>query len=86
MPRPAPRIAIRIPARRPRRHRDGSWSARSFGLFLVRQQAQAGLLRDGGVTADDVGRYVRRLRREAEEEIARLSRLHGDLLLSVSSA
>jgi hypothetical protein len=72
-----PRIAIRILASRPHRQHDGSWSARSFGLFLIRQQAQAGLLRDGGLTAADVGRYVRGLRREAEDEIVRLTRLRN---------
>lgn len=77
MPRPTRRITIRILANRPHRQRDGGWSARSYSLFLVRQQAQAGLLRDGGLTAAEVGRYVRRLRYEIEDEIALLSRGHS---------
>ncbi len=78
MPRPTRRIAIQILANRPHRQRDGGWSPRSYSLFLVRQQAQAGLLRDGGLTAVDVGRYVRRLRHEIEDEIALLSRWRGE--------
>lgn len=65
MPRPLPRIAIRILARRPR-----GWSPRSFSLYLIRRQAEAGLLRDGGMTATEVCRYVRELRREVVQEIS----------------
>lgn len=78
MPRPSRRIIMRILTNRPHRRRHGGWSARSYSLFLVRQQAQAGLLRDGGLTAAEVGRYVRRLRREVEQEIALLGRWRGD--------
>lgn len=75
MPRPTRRITIRILANRPHRQPDGSWSARSYSLFLIRQQAQAGLLRDGGLTPAEVRRYLRHLRYEVEDEIALLS--HG---------
>ena len=77
MPRPNRRITIRVLTNRPHRHRDGGWSSRSYSLFLIRQQAQTGLLRDGGLTAGEVGRYVRRLRYEIEDEIALLSRWRG---------
>jgi hypothetical protein len=43
----------------------------ALALFLARRQAQAGLFRDGGVTADEVARYVREIRREAEEIVRR---------------
>jgi hypothetical protein len=78
MLRPNRRITIRILTHRPHRHRDGGWSSRSYSLFLIRQQAQAGLLRDGGLTATEVGRYVRRLRYEVEDEIALLSSWRGE--------
>lgn len=39
-------------------------------LLLVRRQAEAGLLREGGITVAQVCRYVRELRREIEQERA----------------
>jgi hypothetical protein len=78
MLRPTRRITIRILANRPHRQREGGWSTRSYSLFQIRQQAQAGLLRDGGFTAAEVGRYVRRLRYEIEDEIALLSHWRGE--------
>jgi hypothetical protein len=62
MPRPSDCLA-----RRPRTAR----SPLALALFLARRQAQAGLLRDGGVTAAEVARYVRQLRREVAEEATR---------------
>lgn len=59
------RVAIRILTRRPH-----NWSPRSFSLYLLRRQAEAGLLRDGGMTAAQVGWYVQELRREVEQEVA----------------
>jgi hypothetical protein len=54
---------------RPRRQ-NGGWSRGSYILFLIRQQAQAGLLRDGGTIPDEVSDYVLQLRREVETDIA----------------
>jgi hypothetical protein len=53
---------------------ESRWSARSFTLFFVRRHVQAGLLRDGGITAEEVIRYVWELRRELEQEILLRSR------------
>lgn len=75
MPRPLRPIAVRIIAARSRKQR-GGWSARSFSVFLIRRQGEAGLLRDGGMTAAEVGRYVRDLRQEVEQEIALRMREH----------
>jgi hypothetical protein len=54
---------------RPRRHKSG-WPRLWYVLFLVRQQAQAGLFRDGGTIPGEVGDYVRQLHGEIEAEIA----------------
>jgi hypothetical protein len=43
-------------------------------LLLARRRAETGLLRDGGLTPAEVGRYVRQLRKEAAQEVARLLR------------
>jgi hypothetical protein len=72
MPRPHRAITIRIPPRKYPRPNDKSCSPRLFALYLVRRTAQAGLLRDGGLTADEVKQYVRQLRREAKAEVALL--------------
>ena len=53
---------------------ESCWSARSFTLFFVRRHVQAGLLRDGGITADEVIRYIWELRWEFEQEIILRSR------------
>jgi hypothetical protein len=45
-----------------------------FTIFFVRRHVQAGLLRDGGITADEVIRYVWELRWELEQEIILRSR------------
>lgn len=82
MPRPSARLTIRVLAARPHKH-NGSLPPRSFALMLVRRQAEVGLLRDGGTTAAEVGRYVRQLRREAAQEIALRKRA---LRASVSGA
>ncbi len=58
---------------RPRK-RNGGWTRRSYVLFQIRQQAQAGLFRDGGTLPTEVGDYVRQLRSEIEAELA--VRLH----------
>ena len=39
---------------------------RGYSLLLIRKQAEAGLLRDGGMTTVQICRYVQELRREAE--------------------
>ena len=70
---PIRRITVRIVAQRPRKQTCG-WPPRSFALYFVRRQAEAGLLRDGGTTAAEVGRYVQELRREVETEVALRSR------------
>ena len=72
---PTRRFTVRILAGRPQK-RHGRWPPRSFILFLIRQQAEVGLLRDGGVTAAEVSRYVRELRREVEQAVA-LRRCRG---------
>lgn len=59
------RVAIRILTRRPH-----GWSPRSFSLYLLRRQAEAGLLREGGTTASQVCGYIQDLRREVEQEVA----------------
>jgi hypothetical protein len=41
-----------------------------ISLLLIRRQAEAGLLREGGITVAQVSRYVRELRREIEQERA----------------
>jgi len=46
-----------------------SWTPRSFAVLLIRRQAEAGLLWDGGMTATETCGYVRELRREAEQEV-----------------
>jgi hypothetical protein len=66
------RVAIRILRRRPQ-----NWSPRSFSLYLLRRQAEAGLLRDGGMTATQVCWYVRELRREVEQEVTARRHKHG---------
>ena len=43
---------------------------RGYSLLLIRKQAEAGLLRDGGMTTVQICRYVQELRREAEQEVA----------------
>jgi hypothetical protein len=54
-----------------RSHRqNGGWARREYVLFHVRQQAQAGLLREGGTVAAEVGNYVRQVRNEMDTEIA----------------
>jgi hypothetical protein len=56
------------------REAESRWTARSFTLFFVRRHVQSGLLRDGGITTDEVIRYVWELRREFEQEILLRSR------------
>jgi len=73
MPRPIGRIAIRVVANNPRRKQNG-WPPRLFALYLIRRQAESGLLRDSGMTADEVRCYVQELRREVEQEVALRSR------------
>lgn len=43
---------------------------RGYSLLLIRRQAEAGLLRDGGMTATQVSRYVQELRQEVEQDVA----------------
>ncbi len=43
---------------------------RGYSLLFMRRQAEAGLLRDGGMTAAQVNRYIQELRHEAEQEVA----------------
>jgi hypothetical protein len=62
-------LVVRILAARPRKHNSGGLPPRSFVLFSVRRQAEAGLLRDGGMTTAEVSRYIRELRLEAEQEV-----------------
>ena len=69
MLRPLCRLAIRIVTARPRK-RHGGWSPRSFALFVLRRQAEAGLLRDGGMTSAEVSTYVRELRCEIDVEVS----------------
>ena len=69
MVQPIVRSAIPILARRPHRQ-NGGWTRRSYVLYLVRQQAQTGLFRDGGTFPSEVGDYVRQLRSEIEADIA----------------
>jgi hypothetical protein len=69
MVQPILRSAIPLLAGRPHRQ-NGGWERRSYVLYLVRQQAQAGLLRDGGMIPREVGAYVRQLRSEIESDIA----------------
>jgi hypothetical protein len=69
MPLLVRRASPAVRSGRPRKH-NGSWSRRSYVLFLIRQQAQAGLFRDGGTRPAEVSDYVRQLRREIETEIA----------------
>jgi hypothetical protein len=69
MVQPLREHAIQSLTARPRRQ-NGGWPRRSYVLYLVRQQAQAGLFRDGGIVPDEVGDYVRQLRREIEADIA----------------
>src|SRR5690349_16483700 len=57
-------LVVRILAARPRKHNSGGLPPRSFVLFSVRRQAEAGLLRDGGMTSAEVSRYIRELRLE----------------------
>ena len=40
------------------------------GQLESRRQAEAGLLRDGGMTATQVCRYVQELRQEVEQDVA----------------
>src|SRR5262245_33268139 len=42
---------------------------RGYSLLLIRRHAEAGLLRDGGMTAAQVCRYIQELRREVAQEI-----------------
>ncbi len=50
---------------------------RGYSLLLVRRQAEAGLLRDGGMTAAQVCRYVQELRTQAEQEVDLRIRKHA---------
>jgi hypothetical protein len=43
---------------------------RGYSLLLIRRRAQAGLLRDGGMTAAQVCCYFQELRCEVELEVA----------------
>jgi hypothetical protein len=69
MVQPIVRSAIPVLAGRPRRQ-NGGWTRRCYVLYLVRQQAQTGLFRDGGTLPSEVGEYVRELRHEIEADIA----------------
>jgi hypothetical protein len=55
-------------------HRISARGSRGWSLLLVRRQAEAGLLRDGGITAAQVCCYVQELRQEAEQEVSARSR------------
>lgn len=43
---------------------------RGYSLLLIRRQAEAGLLRDGGMSPAQVCRYIQELRREVEQDVA----------------
>jgi hypothetical protein len=50
---------------------------RGYSLLLIRRQAEAGLLRDGGTTATQVCRYIQELRHEVEQDVALRIRKHA---------
>lgn len=50
---------------------------RGYSLLLIRRHAEAGLLRDGGMTATEVCRYVQELRHEVEQDVALRIRNHA---------